>query len=231
MVNQLKTEGLALRRQKASLFAALTLLILGFLSGYLKWPFTYGVDQIFSVVIGDASFQIVSALCVASFVGAGFHERTIQNEIKSGYSRFSILFVRLLFSGLIAVLLHLAYVLGVFAGVAVKYGLEFSGADIRHLWWLLVVFIQTAAIQSFSVFFTFFLKNAPAAMVASVSFVFIVCNIIRNFTDADVYRLSCFSLAQNGETATLCYSLLFAVVTLVLVTAAAYAVFRRADIN
>ena len=231
MIDQMKAENFRLWKRKGNFFVALALFALNFIFAYQKWALIKDMDEILALVVGDASFQIVISLCVAWFVGSEFNERTIQNELKLGYSRSSVLFVRFLYSGLLAVFLHISFILGAYAGVAFKYGIELSGIKLDSLIWLLVVLLQVVTSQSFTLFIVFLLKRALAAMVAATLLSLVACNILRNFMGSKIFTLSCFCLAQNKGQTTLLASALYAIATLIIVMAVTYLVFRKADMG
>lgn len=231
MMNQIKAEKLRLWKRKSTFFVPLALFALNFIFAYQKWPLIKDMDAILAQTVGDASFQIVISLCVAWFVGSEFNERTIQNELKLGYSRGSVLFVRFIYAGLLAIWLHISFILGAYAGAAFKYGIELSLIEADSLIWLLVVLLQVVTVQSFTVLIVFLLKKALAAMAAATLLSLIACNILRNFVNSKIFTLSCFCLAQNKEQITLLSSALYAAATLVIVMAATYLTFCKADMG
>ena len=199
MINQIKAENLRLWKRKSTFFVALALFALNFIYAYTKWPLIRDMDAILARTVGDTSFQIVISLCVAWFIGSEFNERTIQNELKLGYSRSSVLFVRFLYAGLLAILLHLSFILGVYAGAACKYGIELSLIKADSFIWLLIVLLQVITIQSFTIFIVFLLKKALSAMVAATLLSLVACNILRNFIDSKYLRYPVFALRKTRK--------------------------------
>jgi hypothetical protein len=57
------------------------------------------------------------------------------------------------------------------------------------------------------------------------------CNILRNFISENVFRLTCFSLAQTSDSRTLALSAVFAAAVILISLAATHLVFRKAEIK
>ncbi len=60
---------------------------------------------------------------------------------------------------------------------------------------------------------------------------FVSCNILRNFISENVFRLTCFSLAQTSDNRTLALSAVFAAAVIVISLTATHLVFRKAEIK
>lgn len=231
MMNQLKVEGFKLRRFWIVYIAVAAVALMGFLFGYLKFSDTYNTHITFSEVIGDTSFMFIISLISAWFIGNDFNNRTIHNEIKIGCGRLSVILSRTLMVFISSAIIHLSYVLAVVAGFSVKYGFDTSILSPGNLAWVGVVILQLMALQSITVLLTFLLKKLAAAIAASVCVVVVMCNVLRNFIDAEIFNLSCFGFAQSGDAHTLTLSAIFALATIVIFLGISYILFRKSAIK
>jgi SNF family Na+-dependent transporter len=107
MYNQLIIEKYKAKRFIIMYLAAVVLAAAGFFLGFLKLPEHLDTATVFSFSICDTSFMFIISLVTAWFVGNDFLNRTIHNEIKVGYSRFSVFITRTITAVIMAVLLHL----------------------------------------------------------------------------------------------------------------------------
>ena len=230
MCNQLKVE--FKKFQSFGLFYLGLLLMIGLGSayGFVKFPEKNLYDG-FLETIRDVSFMFVPTLVSAWFVGNDFSNRTIHNEITTGCSRWSVLFVRELPTFLSAVLLHFVYVVSTMIGLGVKNGFSFEGFQMSDLYWCITVMLQLIAMQSIIVLITFLCAKAAAAIAVSVVFMFFMCNILRNFLNVKVYTMSCFCLAPNHSSETLIGSGIAAIATVVVVIMVTWLVFRKKEIK
>lgn len=231
MHNQLMIEQYKAKRFILLYFAAAVLAAAGFFLGLLKLPENMDTAAVFSFTICDTSFLFIVSLVAAWFVGNDFLNRTIQNEIKAGYSRFSVVTARTIPAVIMAVLLHLTYVFATVLGFTVKYRFDssiFSGTDFV---WMLVVMLQICANICIVMFIVFAVRKAASGIAVTVAFSFVACNILRNFFSESVFRLTCFSLAQTSDSRTLALSAVFAAVTIAVSVTAAHFVFRKAEIK
>ena len=93
MCNQLKVEFFKFRHFILFYLGVILMAGAGGAYGFLKFPNADIYDG-FTATLSDVSFMFVTALVSAWFVGNDFSNRTIHNEITTGYSRLSVLFVR-----------------------------------------------------------------------------------------------------------------------------------------
>ena len=166
-----------------------------------------------------------------SCAGNDFLNRTIHNEIKVGYSRFSVFIARTITTVIMAVLLHLTYVFATVIGFAVKYRFDTSIFSVTDFVWLLVVILQICANICIVMFIVFALRKVTSGIAVTVVFSFVSCNILRNFISESVFRLTCFSLAQTSDNRTLALSAVFAAAVIVISLTATHLVFRKAEIK
>lgn len=203
----------------------------GFFCGFLKFPENVDTATVFSFSICDTSFMFIISLVAAWFAGNDFLNRTIQNEIKIGYSHFSVFMARTITTVIMAVMLHLTYVFATVFGFAAKYRFDSSIFSITDFVWLLVVTIQICANICIVMFIVFALKKVTTGIAVTVVFSFVSCNILRNFISESVFRLTCFSFAQTSDSKTLALSLVFAAAVIVISLTATHFVFRKAEIK
>ena len=231
MHNQLMIEKYKAKRFMIMYLAAAVLAAAGFFLGLLKLPEYMDTEKVFSLSICDTSVMFIVSLVAAWFAGNDFQNRTIQNEIKVGYSRFSVFIARTITTVIMAVLLHLTYVFATVLGFAVKYRFDSSIFSITDFVWMLVVMLQICAIISIVMFIIFALKKVTSGIAVTVVFSFVSCNILRNFISESVFRLTCFSLAQTSDNRTLALSAVFAAVVIVISLTATHFVFKKAEIK
>lgn len=231
MHNQLMVESYKAKRFVTLYLAAAVLAAAGFFLGLLKLPENMDTATVFSLSVCDTSFLFIISLVAAWFAGNDFLNRTIQNEIKIGYSRFSVFMARTITTVVMAVLLHLTYVFATVLGFAVKYRYDSSIFTITDFVWLLVVMLQICANICIVMFIVFALRKVTSAIAVTVVFSFVTCNILRNFISESVFRLTCFSLAQTSDSRTLAWSAVLAAAVIVIALTATHFVFRKAEIK
>lgn len=231
MRNQLMIEKYKAKRFVIMYLAAAVLSAAGFFLGLLKLPENLDTATVFSFSICDTSFMFIVSLVAAWFVGNDFQTRTIHNEIKVGYSRFSVFMARTIATIIIALLLHLTYVFATVFGFSVKYGFDSSIFSLTDFVWLLVVMLQICANICIVMFIVFALKKVASGIAVTVVFSFVSCNILRNFIGESIFRLTCFSLAQTSDNRTLALSAVLATVVIVISLTATHFVFRKAEIK
>ena len=190
MHNQLMIEKYKAKRFIIMYLAAAVLAAAGFFLGFLKLPENLDTAKVFSFSICDTSFMFIVSLVAAWFAGNDFLNRTIHNEIKVGYSRFSVFIARTITTAIMAVLLHLTYVFSTVLGFAVKYRFDSSIFSITDFVWLLVVLLQVCANICIVMFIVFALKKVISGIAVTVVFSFVSCNILRNFIIESVIRLT-----------------------------------------
>lgn len=231
MRKQLMIEKYKAKRFVIMYLAAAVLSAAGFFLGLLKLPENLDTATVFSFSICDTSFMFIVSLVAAWFAGNDFQTRTIHNEIKVGYSRFSVFMARTIATVIMAVLLHLAYVFATVLGFSVKYRFDSSIFSLTDFVWLLVVMLQICANICIVMFIVFALKKVTSGIAVTVVFSFVSCNILRNFIGESIFRLTCFSLAQTSDNRTLALSAVFAVAVIVISLTATHFVFRKAEIK
>lgn len=231
MHNQLRIEKYKAVRFPILYIAAVILATADFLLGYLKLPEDMKTSTVFSNSLCDTSFMFIISLVAAWFAGNDFLNRTIHNEIKVGYSRFSVILARTLTTVTMSVLLHLTYVFATVLGSSAKCDFDRSLFTPRNFVWLLVVMLQICANICIIMFIVFALKKITSAIAVTVVFSFVACNLLRNFISESVFRLTCFSLAQTSDNRTLALSTVLAVAVIIVSLTATHFVFRKAEIK
>ena len=230
MCNQLKVEFFKFRRFELFYLGIFLMFGVGCAYGFLKFPGGSMYDG-FAATMGDVSFLFVSALISSWFVGNDFSNRTIHNEITTGYSRLSVLLVRELPAVLSAVMLHFTYVVATMIGLGVKRGFSFEVFQIQDLYWGITVMLQLIAMQSVVVLITFLCAKAAAAIAASVCVIFLMCNIVRNFLEVKAYTMSCFCLAQTHSNETLLPTGIIAILTILITVIITWFMFRKREVK
>lgn len=231
MRNQLIVEKYKAERFIILYLAAAVLAAAGFFLGLLKLPESMDTAEVFSLSICDTSFMFIVSLVTAWFAGNDFQNRTIHNEIKIGYSRFSVFMARTITTVIMAELLHLTYVFATVFGFAVKYRFDGSIFSVANFVWMLVVMLQICANICIVMFIVFSLRKVTSGIAVTVVFSFVSCNILRNFIGDSVFRLTCFSLAQTSDNETLALSAVLAAAVIVISLTATHFVFGKAGIE
>lgn len=231
MRNQLTIEAYKAKRFMILYFAAAVLAAADFFLGLLKLPEYMDTSTVFSLSVCDTSFMFIISLVAAWFAGNDFQNRTIHHEIMAGYSRFSVFVARTITAVIMAMLLHLVYVLATVLGFALHYRFDGSIFTLTNLIWLLVVLLQVCANICIVMLIVFALKKALSGIAVTVVFSFVCCNLLRNFIGGSVFRFTCFSLAQTSDYRTLALSAVFAAAVIVAALTATHFVFRKAEIK
>lgn len=232
MCNQLKVMFFKFRYFWVFYIVDLCVAGFGFWAGYVKMT-NLGWDtyKAFTDSICDTSFAFMLAVTSAWFIGNDFSNRTIQHEIAVGYSRLSVLLVRELPVMISSVLLHLVFVFSAVFGVACKNGFAENMFKTQDIFWCLTIVLQVVALQSIITMITFICGKATSAIAASVCFIIVTCNVLRNFLYDTFFEKTVFCFARNNASETLIVSSVVAVITLVVVIALTYLVFRKKEIK
>lgn len=234
MRNQLSVSFFKIRHSWFIYFAVVGMASLAVYYGYCKLAgLGFGLYEAFTDTICDTSLMFLLALVSAWFIGNDFSNRTIHHEITLGYSRLSILVVRELAAYLFAVVLHFTYIIFTMLGLGIKTGVFTCVFEKQDLFWCLAVSIQLIAMQSMIVLITILCAKATSAIAASVLFMIITCNLLRNFVvdEGAIFTKSVFCLAYNNTSENLSQISLVAVLTWLIVLVLTYVVFRKKDIE
>ena len=233
MINQLKVEMFKIKRFWVVYLIIILLAIAGFIPGYRLFSAdkTLTSDIMFSLLVGDTSLMFLYSVVSAWFIGNDFSSRTIHNEIKTGFGRFSVIVSRKIIVFGTAVIFHIIFMGSTMLGFMCRNGFDTDFISMRNFLWLLVVLLQVITGQNIIVCISFAIKKAAAGVVASVCFSFIAFNLLRNFIDADWFNFSFLSLAQDGSTRTLLISCVYAAAVYVMVSVAACKLFSKAQIS
>lgn len=251
MVNQFHIEFYKLRHFKMFRYAVV-FLVLYAVFGWtvLRWKLLFGtwdlpinMDDLgseFFVSMCDVSFVFLYSMVTAWFIGNDFDDRTVCNEITLGYSRWSILFSRILPCWCVTVFLHFVWVVcsttALWSGFG--YGFHIPEFQMRDFVWLSVILLQLLAMQSVVVLITILSANAAAALVISGVLAFMVNNVMRMYLNIwemkeglRIWGIMFFALAQNNSNRTLITAGCMAVAAIVGVTAVTYSVFRKMELK
>lgn len=233
MKNQFTVAFFKLRRFLLMYFAIIILAIFGALWGYQHLAALEGYNSLYGAFLAsnsDTSCIFLLSLVSAWFIGSDFGNRTIQHEIKFGYSRACVVLVRAAAVFGLAVLLHFCYIAGTMFGTGIRAGFSWEGFGGRDILWCAVIALQLVAFQSIIVWIVFLIRKFAAAITISVCFAIISCNMIRTYTDAELFRISVFCLVQDSSDKTLLSAGIFAAAVLAVMSVATYFTFRRAEV-
>lgn len=231
MCNQLKVEFFKLRHFGIFYIVAVCMAGFGLLHGIKLARLGFDIYYAFTAANCDTSFLFLLALVSAWFIGGDFSSRTIHHEITLGYSRWSVLAVRELPVYMAAIMLHFKYIIFTMLGVAIKTGFSGGMFGIQDLFWCITILLQLISLQSIIVFISFICAKASAAIAASICFIFIMCNVLRNFLEEEIFTRSVFCLAQDSTFENLIYTSVVAVLTLAVTVFLTNLVFRKKEIK
>ena len=230
MCNQLKVEFFKLRHFWLFYIIVVCMAALGFVYGYKIQSMGFSVYDAFTSANCDTSFMFLLAMVSAWFIGNDFSSRTIHHEITLGYSRWSVIVVREFSVYLSACILHFMYVVFSILGAGCRAGFSESIFEMQDLFWCAIVLLQLMALQSIVSLISFLCAKATAAIALSVCFIFITCNIFRNFFDGGIFTKSCFCLVQNNTYGTLFPAGIAAILTVAVMLLLTYVIFRKKEI-
>lgn len=232
MCNQLKVTFFKFRHFLVFYLAVLCMAGLAFWNGFLKMaPLGVKAYEAFGGANCDTSLIFILAVTSSWFLGNDFSTRTIHHEISLGYSRLSVLLVRELPVMISGIILHLVFVFFTVFGVVCKNGFEENMFKTQDIFWCLTIVLQVVALQSIITMITFICGKATSAIAASVCFIIVTCNVLRNFLYDTFFEKTVFCFAKNNESETLIASSVVAVITLVVVIALTYLVFKKKEIK
>ena len=208
------------------------------------WPQYYSRDMstmgnLFFESMSDTSLVFLYSMVTAWFVGIDFDNRTIHNEIAVGYSRWSVLFSRILTCWCASILLHAVTTI-VFTEIgwsAYGYGFHVPKLGMRDFVWFGVILLQLMAMQSLVVLVTIFSVNAATALVVSGAFSFLIHEVHVYFLSRGmekglrIWGTMFFTLAQDNSDGTLIAAGFMAVAAIVGLTAASYLIFRKMELK
>jgi len=184
----------------------------------------------------DTSLLFIVSTFTSHIIGSDFTNRTVDNEIRIGYSRLSVVLSRAAVVLPLTFAPYLAYCLCCAAAMSAVngFGTVFTAADI--LVRLLLFFLQVASIQSFTLFIMFACKKASLGMLLNICFAVLTCNLLRNFLDSNaIFNLTSFGrIMMNDRVMTvreLSVSFVSAAVTLAVMVTATWLVFRRTELK
>lgn len=235
MINLLKVELYKLKKFKLGYVAVIFMFVVGAMYGYKIATKYFDTNEntsaVFSNTICDTSFVFIIALVAALFIGKGFSNRTVCNEIKLGYSRFHVLLSKMTAACILAALLHTIYIISTILTFSIVRGFDASVLSKENALWLLTVLIQLTAIISGVILITFATKKMSESIALSTICAAICCNILRNYIDAKLFTMSpfCFALDNNAEN--LALSGVNALVAMVVFLTIAIFTFRKAEIK
>jgi len=239
MYNQIKVEIYKLRNSKffyVSIIGFLTMSVMIFHANVFRDGLDITGYEAFIYSISDTSLLFITSLFVSYFIGNDFANRTIDNEIRIGYSRISVILSRVIVALPFTALLYLFYSVprAVLTGLVNGFGEEMAVQDV--LIRIVLFTFQIMAVTSFTALIMFWCKKSSLGMMISVCFTVVTCNILRGFSgDNPIFRATSFYRIQmNHEIMTsqdIVFSFVSAIVNIIAVLFAAYLVFRKAELK
>ena len=232
MFNLLKVEFYKLKKFSFGYIVLLFFLVIGIIGGGYKITDDFECTaDIFAANVCDTSLVLIISLAAAFFMGKDFSGRTIDNEIKLGFSRFKILISRMIAACIFAALIHTVWIAANVLSFAAVRGFDSSVLCVENAFWLITVLIQLSAVISGVILITFITRTVAGAIAISSMYVLICCNILRNYTDAKIFTMSPFCFVQDNNMENLFYTAIVAFVTLIIFSAAATVIFNRSDVK
>ena len=232
MFNLLKVEFYKLKKFSFGYIVLLFFLVIGIIGGGYKITDDFeSTADIFAANVCDTSLVLIISLAAAFFMGKDFSGRTIDNEIKLGFSRFKILISRMIAACIFAALIHMVWVVANVLSFAAVRGFDSSVLCVENAFWLITVLIQLSAVISGVILITFITKTVAGAIAISSMYVLICCNILRNYTDAKIFTMSPFCFVQNSDSKNLAFAAVTALVTMVVFLMITVFTFNKADVK
>ena len=232
MFNLLKVEFYKLKKFPFGYIVLLLFLGIGIIGGGYKFPYSFeNTADVFAANVCDTSLVFTISLAVAFFMGKDFSGRTIDNEIKLGYSRYKILLSKMIAVCSFAAFIHTVWVAVYVLSFAVVRGFDSSVLCVENALWLITVLIQLSAVISGVILITFTARTVGGAIAISSMYVLICCNILRNYTDAKIFTMSPFCFVQNNDSGNLAYAAVNALVTMAVFLIIAIFTFNKAEVK
>ena len=197
--------------------------------------------SVFIQTLEDSSLTFVLSVCVACMIGSEFTNRTIDNEVRIGYSRFSVVLSRAIVILPLSVMpCYLEVAMSTIStGIANGFQPSLPAADL--LIRFAIFSIQVISIQSVTLLIMFACKKAFTGIIISFVFALLTCNILRAlwpvgggiFKYTNYYRIM---MTVELGTDTLSaqdnwISLAVAIISLAITVCAAYIIFWRAELK
>ena len=240
MHNQLKLELYKLKRSKFLYLVSFAFIALGIIIGVNSTKMNMSMvsgKAIFLESISDTSLLFLLSLFICYFIGDDFTNRTIDNEIRVGYSRLSVIIARGIVALPFTVLIYMCYTVTITVcfGIINGFGTEVTIAEM--LVRLILFALQVMAVQSFTIFFMFVCRNATLGMMISVCFTFVTCNILRNIFGENnlLFRITSFyRIMMNDKdltTQNIIVSFVSAIATILIMFLLTHIVFQKAELQ
>ena len=234
MIRLLKVEFYKLKKFPFGYIVLLLFLVIGVIGGGFKLSKSKVLEDtaaVFAGTVCDTSLVFAISLAAAYFLGKDFSSRTVNNEIKLGYSRFHILLSKMMVVCIFAAFLHTVWVIANVLSFAAVRGFDSSVLCAENALWMITVWVQLSAVISGVVLITFLTRTVAGAIAISSMYVLVCCNILRNFVNAKIFTMSPFCFAQDPNADNLFFTAVASLVTLIIFSATAAVIFHRADVK
>ena len=239
MNNQIKVILYKLIKSKALYITALFYALLGVWSSLgpilydgVAWTAQYG----FLLFISSRNTLIISAIFAAYMLGKDFSNRTINNEVRIGYSRLSIILSRAIVILPATAILYFFTLIPCIIIFGVYNGFGFDTFIPVLLLRLVLFLVQTISVTVFALLFVFWTKKAAAGLIAC--FVFNVITDPHTFMfleNSFIFKLTSFyRIYMNNTdlmTSDIIISFISAILTITGVLIATYFIFRKAELK
>lgn len=233
MMNQIKVENYKFARSLFFWLALVFMIAVGFFNGY-KWDVTAHELSLIKPIeqaISDMSFVFMPALFTAWFIGNSFSTRTIQHEITTGASRFSVILSRAVPVFFASVLLHVSYIASTVISLGLRIGFSTFSLTTDHAVWFLTVILQILALECFFIFVNFLCCNLYVGLIVSVIATFTLVNVFRNlFSEETWYKYSFFHFFENADRSGLITCAMVALASIIVLASMTYVAFRKREI-
>ena len=239
MDNQIRVVLLKLIKSKALYITVLLYTLLGVWSSLgpilydgMDWTAQYG----FLLFISSRNTLIISAIFAAYMLGKDFSNRTINNEIRIGYSRLSVILSRAVVILPTTAILYFFTLIPCIIIFGVYNGFGFYIAIPVLILRLVLFLIQTISITVFSMLFVFWTKKTAAGLIACLVFNIITDPHTFMFLESSyLFRLTSFYRIYMNNTELIAFDIIIsfisAIFTIACVLFATYVVFRKAELK
>ena len=196
-------------------------------------------EYVFLRTMGDASFTAwMSIIAGALLIGFDFQNRTINNLIYSGNRRGSILFVKLLYFYLCAIILSALFPITACLIYSTKWLSSLTRDDASYVWRCIACRSLTdMAMMSFPLIMVFIFRDIIRSLIASLV-ITVALALFLGVLNGKGFILEYFParaikavMQRDASAETIKNSLLYSAVMVVITCASCYLLFRKADLE
>ena len=198
-------------------------------------------SEVFVQTLEDSSLLFALSVFVGCIIGSEFTNRTIDNEVRTGYSRFSVLISRAIVILPLSVVPYYLHVAMSTVSVVIVNGFGSSMSAVDMLIRFAVFSLQVMSIQGVTLLIMFACKKPFSGIIICFAVTLITCNILRGFwpDDGGIFKYTNYyriSMTEQLDINTLSVqdnwiSFAVAIIALASTVCVTYIVFRRSELK